>query len=236
MIARREARPHRWSRPDTLLDVGLTGGIASGKSTVTRILQGCGARVLDADAVVHDLLAAGRPEAGLVLERFGPKVRAPDGGVDRAALAAIVFADPQALEDLNALTHPAVRRALDERKAALRQAGGGVAITDAALLVETGAHARYDRLVVVACDPGLQLARLLARSPGLDVAAARARITSQAPVESKVALADYCIDTSGTLAQTEQAARGVWDQLRADLEFRRRGEPLPDRRADRQEA
>ena len=236
MIARREARPHRWARPDPLLDVGLTGGIASGKSTVTRILQGLGARVFDADAVVHELLAAGRPEARLVLERFGPTVRAADGGVDRAALAAIVFADPGALEDLNALVHPAVRRELDARKEVVRSAGGGVVITDAALLVETGAFARYDRLIVVACDPGLQLARLLARSPELTVAAARARIAAQAPVTRKVGLADYVIDTSGTLADTDRHSRAVWDLLRADLDLRRRGEPLPERRAAPPEA
>lgn len=236
MIARREARPHRWSRPDTLLDVGLTGGIASGKSTVTRILEACGARVFDADAVVHDLLGAGQPEARRVLERFGDAVRAADGGVDRAALGAIVFADAEARDDLNRLVHPAVRRELDKRKEAVRLAGGGVAVTDAALLVETGAFARYDRLVVVACDPGLQLARLLGRSPGMGVAEARSRIAAQAPVERKISVADYVVDTSGTLAETEQRARDVWEQLRADLDLRRRGEPLPDRRTAAREA
>jgi dephospho-CoA kinase len=213
----REARLRRWAVPDLLLDVGLTGGIASGKSTVDRLLERRGARIIDADALVHALLGPGQPDARRVADRFGPGVLLPDGAIDRKALASIVFRDAEARADLNAILHPAVRREEDRLKDGMRRSGGGISITDAALLVETGTWARYDRLVVVACDPGLQLSRLLAREPTMDPHAAMARLQAQAPLAEKVRVADYVIDTSGSLGDTESRTRRVYVQLREDL-------------------
>ena len=213
-----------------VLEVGLTGGIASGKSTVDGMLEMLGAHIIDADALAHDLLRPGRPERDRVVERFGPGVVGPDGAVDRKALGAIVFADAGARADLNAILHPAVRREEARLQESFRQAGGGIVITDAALLVETGRHVDYDRLVVVACDPSLQVARLLARDPGLHATHAERRLAAQAPVEEKLAAADYVIETSGSLNDTEAQAHRLYRHLVEDLEARRRGEPLPPRR------
>jgi dephospho-CoA kinase len=212
-----------------VLDAGLTGGIASGKSTVDGMLEMLGAHIIDADALAHDLLHPGRPERDRVAERFGPGVVGPDGAVDRKALGAIVFADAGARADLNAILHPAVRREEARLRESFRQAGGGIVITDAALLVETGHHVDYDRLVVVACDPSLQVARLLARDPGLHATQAEARLAAQAPVEEKLAVADYVIETSGSLGDTKEQAHRVYRHLVEDLEARRHGEPLPSR-------
>jgi dephospho-CoA kinase len=212
-----------------ILEVGLTGGIASGKSTVDGMLERLGARVIDADALAHDLLRPGCPERDKVVERFGPGVIGPGGGVDRKALGAIVFADARARADLNAILHPAVRREEARLRETYRQAGGGIVITDAALLVETGRHVEYDRLVVVACDASLQMARLLARDPGLHATEAERRLAAQAPLAEKMAAADYVIETSGSLSDTEEQVDAVYRHLVEDLEAKRRGEPLPAR-------
>jgi dephospho-CoA kinase len=212
-----------------LLQVGLTGGIASGKSTVDRMLEIAGAHVIDADAVAHGLLEPGHPERDRVEERFGRSVVRKNGSIDRKALGAIVFTDTGARADLNAILHPGVRREESRLKERLRRAGGGIVVTDAALLVETGSYREYHRLVVVACDPSLQIARLLARTPGMGAAGARQRLAAQAPVEQKLALADYIIDTSGSLSETEEQVMRLYQQLVEDLETLRRGEPLPRR-------
>ncbi len=212
-----------------LLEVGLTGGIASGKSKVDSILERCGAVIIDADALVHDLLRPGTPQTLQVAAEFGEEFLAADGAVDRRALGARIFPDDQARGRLNAILHPAVRCREEELKKALRHAGGGIVITDAALLVETGRYKTYDRLVVVACEPDLQLSRLLARDRDLTVAAAHRRLAAQAPLEDKIALADYIIETSGSLADTAVRARAVFTLLREDLECKRQGLPLPQR-------
>ena len=214
-----------------LLEVGLTGGIASGKSTVDAILERLGAHIIDADLLVHDLLQPGMHEHERVVQRFGTGVVDRKGRVDRKALARIVFADDAARADLNAILHPAVRREETRIKDALASRGGGVVITDAALLVETGRHRDYQRLIVVACDPGLQLTRLLARDGGLSADEARSRLAAQAPLEAKVSQADYVIDTSGSMAETEARAHAVYQRLVEDLDRLRRGEELPDRDA-----
>jgi len=213
-----------------VLKVGLTGGIASGKSTVDGVLEMLGAHIIDADALAHDLLRPGRPERDRVAERFGPGILDGDGTVNRKALGAIVFADAGARADLNAILHPAVRREEARLRESFRQAGGGIVITDAALLVETGRHVDYDRLVVVACDPSLQVARLLARDPGLKATQAERRLAAQASVEEKLAVADYLIETSGSLGDTEEQAHRLYRHLVEDLQARRRGEPLSPRR------
>ncbi|MFQ5767000.1 MAG: dephospho-CoA kinase [Acidobacteriota bacterium] len=218
-----------------LLEVGLTGGIASGKSTVDAMLEAQGASIIDADAVVHTLLEAGQPEYDAVVRRFGKGILSPAGAVDRKALAAIIFDDARAREDLNALLHPGVEREEARIQARLRRTGGGVVVTDAALLVETGRNRHYHRLVVVACDPSLQLARLLAREPGMTVAAAHARIASQATLASRLAVADYVIWTHGSLTETEKQTREVYLHLIEDLQALCRGEPLPRREQKEEE-
>lgn len=213
-----------------LLETGLTGGIASGKSTVDAMLENLGAHIIDADTIVHELLAPGQPEHDEVVRRFGRSILRGDHSIDRRALATIIFADPTARAALNALLHPGVRREETRRRDEWRAGGGaGIVITDAALLVETGRHADYDRLVLVACERSLQLARLLARHPDMHATEATARLEAQGPLKDKLAVADYVIDTSGALTRTEQRAHEVYLQLLEDLEARRDGRPLPRR-------
>lgn len=195
------------------------------------ILERCGAVIIDADALVHDLLRPGTPETRQLAAEFGEEFLTGDGAVDRRALGARVFRDETARARLNNIIHPAVRRREEERQQAVRRAGGGIVITDAALLVETGRYEIYDRLVVVACTPDLQLSRLLARDRDLTVAGAHQRLAAQAPLEDKIALADYIIETSGSLAGTTRRAQAVYALLREDLACKRHGTALPQRRS-----
>lgn len=200
-----------------ILRVGLTGGIASGKTTVGRILAGLGAFVLDADAIAHEQLRAGTPARERIVERFGAEILDPDGSVSRARLGAVVFGDAAARADLEAILHPAVRDEIDRRIAEyLRHGRSPVAVVDAALLVETGRHRDYERLIVVRCSRGMQVHRLLARDR-LSLAQAHARIEAQAPLEVKLAVADYVIDGEGTLRQTREQAERVWAALLQDF-------------------
>lgn len=192
------------------------------------MLERCGARIIDADALVHKLLQAGTRETRQVAARFGDDILSPDGSVNRRRLGEQIFTDTGARMDLNAILHPAVRREEEKLKAARDH--GGIVVTDAALLVETGRYKIYDRLVVVTCDPDLQLARLLARDGDLTTGDARRRIAAQAPVEEKIALADYIIETSGSLADTERRTRATYTLLREDLACKQQELPLPDRR------
>lgn len=210
-----------------LLTVGLTGGIACGRSTLGRLFKRLGACVIDMDHLAHGLLAPGGAGTKQVADAFGPTVRDAAGGIDRGALGALVFADAAARTRLEAILHPMI---IAESDRLVRAYGAthlrGIAMVDAALLVETGGWRRYQRLVVVACDPALQLQRLMARD-SLTESQARARIAAQAPLADKVKLADYVIDTSGTLAQSEERAHEVHAMLREDLEML---PDLPDRR------
>jgi dephospho-CoA kinase len=192
------------------------------------MLERCGARIIDADALVHKLLRAGTEETRQVAERFGSDILAADGAVNRRRLGAQIFADTGARLDLNEIMHPAVRREEEKLKAAMDH--GGIVVTDAALLVETGRYKIYDRLVVVTCDPDLRLARLLARDQGLTTEDAHRRIAAQAPVEEKIALADYIIETSGSLADSERRTRAIYTLLMEDFACKRQGLPLPPRR------
>ncbi len=205
-------------RPPGILSVGLTGGIACGRSMVGGIFSRLGACVIDMDHVAHALLAPSGAAVADVIEAFGEPHRDALGGIDRKRLGALVFHDAAARARLEAILHPRILAESERRIAAFaREKGRGVAISDAALLVETGGWRRYDRLVVVACHPELQLQRLMARD-GLAEAEARARIAAQAPLREKTRLADYVIDTSGTLADTERKAHDVYGQLLEDLE------------------
>ena len=203
-----------------VLRVGLTGGIASGKTTVARMLSELGGFVVDADRIAHELLAPGGRAVDAVVGRFGREVLDARGGIDRGALGKLVFADPATREALNAIVHPEVRRELDLRIESFRhdEGGGPIAVVDAALLVETGRHRAFDRLVVVSCGRATQLARILERG-GVTREAAEARIEAQAPLEDKLAVADYVIDTETSLDETRRRTEGVYTALLED--FRR---------------
>ena len=201
-----------------ILSAGLTGGIACGRTTVCGMLARRGAFVVDMDVVAHELVAPEGAAVPPVVEAFGPAVLDPLGGVNRKALGARVFSDAAARARLEAILHPMIL----ERASALiaefaRAVARGVAVTDAALLVETGGYRRYQRLIAVTCDPVLQLQRLMKRD-ALNESATRARIAAQAPLAEKIALADYHIDTSETLARTEERVAEVWGMLLDDLE------------------
>lgn len=191
--------------------VGLTGGIASGKSTVAALLAARGAVVIDADVLAREVVAPGEPLLAQVVARFGD-VLAVDGSLDRAALGRIVFADPEARRDLEALIHPAVRR----RAAGLEAQAptGSVVVHVIPLLVETGQQDSFDHVIVVDVDPDTQLRRLRDRD-GVDVSAAQARIAAQATREQRLAAADIVIDNSGSQADLVDRVDALWEHLRS---------------------
>ncbi|HXV74869.1 MAG TPA: dephospho-CoA kinase [Candidatus Polarisedimenticolaceae bacterium] len=203
-----------------MLHVGLTGGIAAGKSTVAAELARLGAEVVDADEVVHALLAPQGSAVAPVVARFGQRFRDTSGGIDRAALAELVFADPAARRDLETILHPQVRDEAARRFGrAAKERRCRIGVFDAALLVETGAYRDYDRLIVVRCPPQVQILRLVRRA-GLTEQEARARIAAQAPLADKLVVADYVIDTGGTLQQTIEHTHRVWRLLERDARER----------------
>jgi dephospho-CoA kinase len=197
-----------------MLKVGLTGGIACGKSRVLRGLAAAGLPTLDLDQVSHQVLAPGGAAYADVVRAFGQEIVGEGGVIDRKRLGALVFQDRAARERLNAIVHPRVREQEARESVAWAAAGQPMGITDAALLVETGAHLRFDRLVVVHCPPELQLQRLTARD-SLDEAAARARIAAQMPIEDKRRYGHLTVDTSGPLADTDAQASALVATLRA---------------------
>jgi dephospho-CoA kinase len=195
-----------------VLRVGLTGGIACGKSHVLARLAGAGLATLDLDRVAHSVMDPGGAAYADVVASFGHEVLDTGGAIDRKRLAAIVFADEAARLRLNALVHPRVRDEEERRVAEWGAAGAAAVVTDAALLVEAGLHLRFDRLVVVHCSPDEQLRRLMARD-GIDAAAARARIGTQLPAAEKRRYAHFEVDTSGSVVETE----GLADRLAVEL-------------------
>lgn len=183
------------------LVLGLTGGIASGKSSVAAIFAELGAVVVSADQLARDAVAPGSTALRQLAGAFGPAILTPTGELDRKAMAKLVFADPVARERLNSITHPAIARLCAARLDELRAQGVPLVIYEAPLLFEAGAEQRVDRVLVVTVSPDLQRRRLAARDQ-LDDAAIAARIDAQWPQAAKVAQADYVIDNSGSLAQT----------------------------------
>jgi dephospho-CoA kinase len=193
---------------------GLTGGIASGKSTVAGRFRGRCVPVIDADALAREVVAPGTEGLRALVEAFGPGVLGPTGALDRRAVARIAFADDAARKTLNAITHPRITRLSVERAAALAEKGEPLACYEAALIVENGVAEAFRPLVVVSCPEDVQLARVLAR----DAASAEdalARIRAQKPLADKVALADFVVDTGGTL---EEGARRADEALAAVCE------------------
>ena len=196
-----------------MLRVGLTGGIGCGKSVVAAMLREQGFLVLDADTLAHQLVEPGQPAYDDVLQEFGKGVCDASGKIDRAKLAAIVFAEPAKLARLNQIVHPRVAEAQERQFTEWQRTHPrSVPVVEAALLVEAGAHNRLDRLVVVWCRPEQQIQRL--RERGMSAEEAQRRIASQMPLEEKRRLAEFQIDCSGTIEDTRQQVERLAAQLR----------------------
>jgi len=199
-----------------MLKVALTGGIATGKSYVLDRFRHLGVPCLDADELAHGVEAAGTEATTAIAARFGADVLAPDGSVNRAKLGPIVFADPSARRELEAIVHPAVYRAIAAGIRAFELTGThAFAIVDVPLLFETGAQQRFDRVIVTACSADLQLARLQAR--GLTEDAARQRLAAQWPTERRIAGADFVIHTDGPFDDTDRQLRDINKALRGPV-------------------
>ncbi|MCO6509993.1 MAG: dephospho-CoA kinase [Aridibacter famidurans] len=200
-----------------MLKVGLTGSIAVGKTHVCSVLAAHGCRVLDADRVARDVVEPGEEGLRRIVEHFGDDVLDRKGALDRAKLGSIVFRDPAKRQLLNSLLHPLVIDAQDKwlRKAE-KADPNGIAVVDAALMIESGGYKRFDKLIVVWCEPEIQLRRLMDRN-GLTKEEAKARIGSQMPQEEKKSYSDYLIDTSGSYESTEQRTLEVLSRLKAEV-------------------
>lgn len=208
--------------------VGLTGGIGTGKSTVARLLAGLGALVIDADAIVHELQAPGTPLVAEIAVAFGPQLLRADGSLDRERLGRLVFADPEARKRLNDLVHPAVGAEMLRRLEAAQRAGAALVVLDIPLLLEGRAARAADprraktasglvsEVIVVFAREEQQLERQLARDASSREHAME-RIRAQLPIEQKRKLADFVIDNSGTLADTERQVRELYATLTAPL-------------------
>ena len=201
--------------------VGLTGGLATGKSTVSDVLRGLGCVVLDADVLAREVVEPGQPALATIAREFGADVLRPDGTLDRKRLGAIVFADPERRRRLEAITHPAIRDRYLARLAELQAQGfDGVVVWDAPVMIESGGYTSVDRLVVVVTDDATQRARALARDG--DRTDVERKIASQMPLADKAALADHVIDNSGDRAATEARTREVHAALLAEQRARAR--------------
>jgi len=196
-----------------VLRIGLTGGIGSGKSTVSRLLAERGAVIVDADVIAREVVEPGTPGLAAVVDAFGPGIVADDGSLDRPALAAVVFADPEARRRLDGIVHPLVRaRATEVAGAAPPDA---VVVNDVPLLVETGQAAAYDLVLVVEADTETRVARLVQR--GLTADDARARMAAQATDEQRRAVADVVLDNSGTEDELAAQVDRLWRERLAPV-------------------
>jgi dephospho-CoA kinase len=189
-----------------VLRIGLTGGIGSGKSTVAGLLAGRGARIVDADRIARDVVEPGTPGLETVAAAFGPGVLTPEGALDRPALAAVVFADPEARRRLDGIVHPLVRARAAELVAAAPP--DAVVVQDVPLLVETGQAGSYELVLVVEADLDTRVRRLVGR--GVSEEDARARIAAQATDEQRRAVADVVLDNSGTVEELDAQVERFW--------------------------
>ena len=197
-----------------MLRVGLTGGLACGKTFVGEALEKLGCLLIQADELGHEVLAPGGEAHAGVVREFGPGILTEDGHIDRAALASQVFGDPERLARLNSLVHPPVLRREEELIAGYAAAHpDGIAVVEAAILIEAGSYKRFDRIIVVTCDEQQQLERAM-RRPGAVEAGTRARLSRQMPLEEKRKFADFVIDTSGEKEDTLRQTRAVYEALR----------------------
>jgi dephospho-CoA kinase len=192
--------------------IGLTGGIASGKSTVAKMLAELGAHVVDADQIAREVVQPGHPAFDEIVATFGKEVIGEDGNIARKKLAAVVFDDHDKRRALNAITHPRIAAATQEKLVELGQSGVPVAIYEAALLVENKIHLGLDGLIVVSVDEPTQVKRVMERDE-LDEAAAQKRIHAQAALAEKLEVADFVIDTSKDLASTKKQVEEVWRRI-----------------------
>lgn len=213
MLTGAPMEPRSASGMDAVLLVGLTGGIGSGKSTVTRMLEERGAIVLDADAFAREAVRAGSDGFRRVVERFGGEVVGSDGELDRPKLASIVFNDPESLGDLEAIVHPEVRRAIADGIATHLDTDDVVVLVNP-LLIEMGTHRDCDLVVVVSSSPQTQIERSVARGMGEDDV--RARIAAQLPLEDRARHADVLIDNEGSIDELAAQVRRLWDRLVAE--------------------
>jgi len=211
-----------------MLKVGLTGGIASGKSVVGEMLVTLGAHLAQADRIAHALMQPGEAVYNQVVRQFGREILSPDGSINRAKLAEVAFGPPtlpagtraSRVLELNRIVHPVVIRSQNEwMQEVARQDPHAVAVVEAALILEAEAGDHFDRLLVVTCHPEQRVARFAARQK-MDVEAARKeverRMAAQLPDQEKIKAADYVIDNSGTLEQTREQVRQVWEKLRSE--------------------
>ncbi len=196
------------------LVLGLTGGIAAGKSSVAALFAECGAMVVSADQLAREAVAPGTPTLTELVAAFGTSILAASGELDREKLGQMVFADPRARRQLNAITHPAIARLAEKQLLALRQQQVALVVYEAPLLFEAGAEGRVDRVLTVIASSQLQCERLCTRDR-LDPAAAQARIAAQWPQAEKVARADYVIDNSGPLETTRRQVVALYQHLLA---------------------
>lgn len=194
------------------LRVGLTGGIASGKSVVRRVFERSGIRMLDADALTHEFLGSGGLLVGEIVAAFGEEMRQADGSIDRRRLGARVFGDEAARERLNRIVHPRIRQEIASFLDRCEQEGLPAAGVEAALMIETGSAALYDLVVAVVCRPEQQRDRLAARS-AMSPEEAAVRIGAQMSPLEKAKRADLLVDASGTLVETEEAAAAMARRL-----------------------
>ncbi len=206
-----------------MLKVGLTGGIGSGKSSVSALLASYGAVVVDADLLAREVVEPGSEGLARVVAEFGPQIQRVDGSLDRAALGQVVFGDQARLVALNAILHPLIAARTAELFAAASEAGAAVVVHDVALLVENGLAPGYDAVVVVAAQPATQLGRLV-RLRGMAEADARARIAAQSPLADKLAVATHVVHNDGPVEELEPQVAALWQQLV--------GQPAAERTSD----
>ncbi len=189
--------------------IGLTGNIATGKSNVGQLLSEWGAAYIDADKVAHEMMAPGQAAHAAVIKHFGARILAPDGSIDRRALGAIVFSDPEALRRLEQLVHPPTIAEVEQR---IQRSGARVVVVEAIKLLESGMAETYDAIWVTTCAEEEQVRRL-ENSRGLARAEALRRIHAQPPQAEKLARADVIIHTSGTRAETRAQVRAAWEKI-----------------------
>jgi dephospho-CoA kinase len=199
-----------------ILRAGLTGGIASGKSTVRELLADLGCHTIDADKLVHELYEPGRAGHAALLATYGRAILRDDDTVDREKLAAIAFSSHEEAKKLNALIHPIVVAATEDLLARVED---GIAVVEATLMIESGGRERYDKLVIVDVERSVQIARGVAR--GMAREEVERRIANQLPREQRLRWADYVIDNNGDRAQLETETRRVHELLRRDYEARK---------------
>ena len=196
-----------------MLKVGLTGSIAVGKSFVLSVFRELGCHVLDADQTARDVVEPGTPGLARIVSEFGDEILTPAGELDRRKMASIVFADEKMRVLLNSIVHPLVFEAQDAwLRGREAEDPDGIAIVDAALMIESGGYRRFDRLIVVWCEPEIQFERLIKRD-GMSERDARRRIASQMPQDEKKKYADFLIDTSGGFEATRERCRQVHSEL-----------------------